>query len=160
MTSQVQALSTQKISVRTKLSGESESHSRTLLKCRDLIDISDEPEARGGTNEGLAPTEMALGALIACTNVITHKIAAKNDIDIVDISFDLDAQFNRLGVTLQEEVMVPFPEIVLNIELTSLANDEQLTILKSDLEKYCPVAKVFSSSGSKLTTNWSIKKPK
>ena len=92
--------------------------------------------------------------------MITHKIAANNDIDIVDISFDLDAQFNRLGVTLQEEVIVPFPEIVLNIELTSLANDEQLAILKSDLEKYCPVAKVFSSSGSKLITNWSIKKPK
>ena len=155
----VQALSKQKVSVRTKLSGESESHSRTLLRCRDLIDISDEPEVRGGTNEGLAPTEMALGALIACTNVITHKIAAKNGIDIVDIQFDLDAQFNRLGVTLQEEVMVPFPEILLDIELTTSASDEQLSILKSDLDKYCPVAKVFAASGSNIVTNWSIKRP-
>ena len=36
------------------LSGEAESHSRTLLKARDLIDVSDEPEERGGTNEGFA----------------------------------------------------------------------------------------------------------
>lgn len=155
----VQAASKQKVSVRTKLSGESESHSRTLLKCRDLIDISDEPEIRGGTNEGFAPTEMALGALIACTNVITHKIAAKNDIDIIDIKFNLDAQFNRLGVTLQEEVMVPFPEILLNIELTSDLSEAQLDILKTDLDKYCPVAKMFAASGSKVINNWSVKRP-
>ena len=58
-------LAKQKINVRTKLTGQSESHSRTLLKTRDLIDVSDEPEVRGGSNEGFAPTEMALAALIA-----------------------------------------------------------------------------------------------
>ena len=154
-----QALNKQKVNVRTKLSGHAESHSRTLLKCRDLIDIADEPEVRGGTNEGLAPTEMALGALIACTNVITHKIAAKNGIHISDMNVDLDAQFNRLGVTLQEEVMVPFPEILLHIRLTTSADQEQLNVLKTDLDKYCPVAKVFSQSGSKVITEWSVTRP-
>ena len=155
----IQPLNKQKVNVRTKLSGQAESHSRTLLKCRDLIDVADEPEVRGGTNEGLAPTEMALGALIACTNVITHKIAAKNDIEITDMKVDLDAQFNRLGVTLQEEVMVPFPEILLHINLTTTATDEQLNILKTDLDKYCPVAKVFAQSGSKIITEWLVSRP-
>ncbi len=155
----VTPLHKQKVNVRTKLSGNAESHSRTLLRSRDLIDVSDEPEVRGGTNEGFAPTEMALGALIACSNVITHKIAAKNGIEIDELDFDLDAQFNRLGVTLQEEVMVPFPEILLNINMTTNASDEQIEILKSDLDKYCPVAKVFSQSGSKIITEWSIKRP-
>ena len=154
-----QALNKQKVNVRTKLSGRAESHSRTLLKCRDLIDIADEPEVRGGTNEGLAPTERALGALIACTNVITHKIAAKNGIHISDMNVDLDAQFNRLGVTLQEEVMVPFPEILLHIRLTTSVDQEQLNVLKTDLDKYCPVAKVFSQSGSKVITEWSVTRP-
>ena len=155
----VQPLEKQKVNVRTKVSGSSESHSRTLLKCRDLIDVADEPEVRGGTNEGLAPTEMALASLIACSNVITHKIAAKNNINIEQIDIDLDAQFNRLGVTLQEEVMVPFPEIVMNIKMTTDATDEQLERLKSDLDKYCPVAKVFSQSGSNIITEWSVTKP-
>jgi len=152
-------LAKQKINVRTKLSGQSESHSRTLLKTRDLIDVSDKPEVRGGSNEGFAPTEMALGALIACSNVITHKIAAKNNIDITAISFDLDAEFNRLGVTLQEEVMVPFPEILLNIKLTTSASEEQLDILKTELDKFCPVAKVFAQSGSNIITEWSVTRP-
>ena len=148
-----------KTKVHTKLKGEAEGHSRTLLRCRDLIDVSDEPIERGGTNEGLAPTEMALGALIACTNVITHKIAAKHNIVIDDASFDLDAEFNRLGVTLQEEVLVPFPEIVLDINLTTSASDQEIDVLKTELDKFCPVAKVFSAAGSKIINRWHITRP-
>lgn len=145
-----------KTSVRTKLTGESESHSRTLLRSRDLIDISDEPEARGGSNEGFAPTEMALASLLACSNVITHKIAAKNNIDIQHIDFEVDAEFNRLGVTLQDEIDVPFPEILLTIKLKTSASEQELDILKQDLPRFCPVAKVFSQSGSKITTKWLV----
>ncbi len=145
-----------KTSVRTKLTGESESHSRTLLRSRDLIDISDEPEARGGSNEGFAPTEMALASLLACSNVISHKIAAKNNIDIQHIDFEIDAEFNRLGVTLQDEIDVPFPEILLTIKLKTSASEQELDILKQDLPRFCPVAKVFSQSGSKITTKWLV----
>ena len=148
-----------KRSVRTKLTAEAESHSRTLLKTRDLMDVSDEPEERGGTNEGLAPTEMALAALMACSNVITHKIAAKNGVEILSLDIDLDAEFTRLGVMLEEEIDVPFPEILLTINISSSSSDEKIDILKADLPKYCPVAKVFSQSGSKIVTEWNVTRP-
>ena len=137
-------------SVRTKLSAEAESHSRTVLRTRDLMDISDEPEARGGTNEGFAPTEMALASLMACSNVITHKIAHKNNVEIIALDFKVDAEFTRLGVMLEEEIDIPFPEILLTINLTTDASDEKIDILKTDLPKYCPVAKVFSQSGTNV----------
>ena len=124
-----------------------------------IIDVADEPEARGGTNEGFAPTEMALASLIACSNVISHKIAHKNGIKIIDMNFELDAAFNRLGVTLQEEVDVPFPEILLTINITTPASDKELQILKDDLPRFCPVAKVFEQSGSKIKTDWVVKQP-
>ncbi len=73
-----------------------------MLKVRDLVDVSDEPEERGGTNEGFAPTEFFLSSLLACSNVISHKIAAKNDINLMSIELSMDTGFNRLGVTLQE----------------------------------------------------------
>ncbi len=148
-----------KTTVRTKVSGEAESHSRTLLRSRDLIDVSDEPEVRGGTNEGFAPTEMALAALIACTNVISHKIAKKNGIEIISIAFDLDAEFNRLGVTLEEEIDIPFPEVLMTIKLSTNASDSELEVLKRDLPKYCPVSKVFVQSGSNVLTQWVITRP-
>jgi len=85
--------------VRYTLSAEAESHARTLLKTRDLVDISDEPEIRGGTNEGFAPTELCLSSLMACSNVISHKICKKNDIEVLDMKLSIDAEFCRMGVT-------------------------------------------------------------
>ena len=149
---------TPKTTVRTKVSAVSESHSRTLLKVRDLIDIADEPEVRGGTNEGLAPTEMAIAAFLACTNVIGHKVAKMHGIDIQSMEIDADAEFNRLGVTLQEEVDVPFPEILLTIRLTTSSSDEELEALKRDLPRFCPVGKVFEQSGTNVVTDWVVTK--
>ncbi len=145
--------------VRYKLSGFAESHSRTLLKVRDLVDVSDEPLERGGTNEGLAPTEFFLSALIACSNVISHKIAKQNSIRLESLEISLDAGFNRLGVTLQEEVDLPFPDIKLRIEATTDAPEEQMEILKRDLPRFCPVSKMIRQAGTKVDTEWVITRP-
>ena len=142
-----------------RLKGTAESHSLTLLKTRDLIDISDEPEERGGTNEGFAPTEFILGGLAACTNVISNKIARKNGFSIEAMEIEVAAKFNRLGVILQEEVDLVFPEITLKIEVTTSATEEQQQILKSDLPKYCAVSKVIRQSGTNIIDQWQFKKP-
>jgi uncharacterized OsmC-like protein len=80
--------------VRCKLWGSAVSHARTLLKARDLVDVSDEPEERGGINEGFAPTEFFLVALLACSNVISHKIAKKNDINLESFDLSMGTGFN------------------------------------------------------------------
>ncbi len=145
--------------VRYKISATAESHSRTLLKTRDLVDVSDEPFERNGTNEGFAPTEFFLSSLAACSNVISHKIAKKNDIDLKEFEISMDIGFNRLGVILQEEVDLPFPDIQLRIEATTDAPDEKLEILKRDLPRYCPVAKMIEAAGTKIDTEWVITRP-
>ena len=145
--------------VRAKVSGVAESHSLTLLKARDLVDVSDEPPERGGTNEGLAPTELFLASLVACSNVISHKIAKKNSIQLNSLEISLDAGFNRLGVTLQEEVDLPFPDIKLRIEISTDATAEQLEILKRDLPRYCPVSKMIEQAGTKIDTEWVVNRP-
>lgn len=145
--------------VRYKLSGSAESHSRTLLKVRDLVDVSDEPVERGGTNEGLAPTEFFLSALIACSNVISHKIAKQNGIRLESLEISLDAGFNRLGVMLQEEVDLPFPDIKLRIEAITDAPEEQMEILERDLPRFCPVSKMIRQAGTKVDTEWVITRP-
>ena len=145
--------------VRYKLSGSAESHSRTLLKVRDLVDVSDEPVERGGTNEGLAPTEFFLSALIACSNVISHKIAKQNGIRLESLEISLNAGFNRLGVMLQEEVDLPFPDIKLRIEAITDAPEEQMEILERDLPRFCPVSKMIRQAGTKVDTEWVITRP-
>ena len=148
-----------KTTIRAKVSGVAESHSLTLLKARDLVDVSDEPPERGGTNEGLAPTELFLASLVACSNVISHKIAKKNNIQLNSLEISLDAGFNRLGVTLQEEVDLPFPDIKLRIEINTDASADQLEILKRDLPRFCPVAKMIEQAGTKIDTEWVVRHP-
>ncbi len=145
--------------VRYSISGSAESHSRTLLKVRDLVDVSDEPEERGGTNEGFAPTEFFLASLLACSNVISHKIAKKNGINLDSFELSMDIGFNRLGVTLQEEIDVPFTGIKLRIEATTDATDDKLEILKRDLPRYCPIAKMISAAGTPIETEWVFIRP-
>jgi uncharacterized OsmC-like protein len=149
----------QKSVVRYTLNGSAESHSRTLLRARDLVDVSDEPEERGGTNEGFAPTELFLSSLMACSNVISHKIAKKHDINLIAYELSMDVEFNRLGVTLQEEVELPFPAIALRIEATTDSSDEKLEILKRDLPRYCPIAKMIAAAGTRLETEWVFNRP-
>ena len=83
------------------------SHSLAEVSARDLTQLIDEPQERGGTNKGFTPTETALSALIGCTNVIGHKVAASHGIDIGTLDISAKARFDRRGVTLQEEIEIP-----------------------------------------------------
>ena len=148
-----------KLIVHQEVHGVAESHCRTVLKTRDLIDVSDEPVERGGTNEGFAPTEFMLAGLVACTNVILHRIAAKHGVEIEDMNIAVDASFDRRGVTLQEEIDIPYPEIRLMIELTTRASDDELAPLKQELRRYCPVSKVISQSGTAIIEEWTVTRP-
>ena len=77
-------------------------------------------------------------------------------IDAMDI--DVEAQFDRRGVTLQEDVQVPFPTMVLNINIKSPDDAADFDKVKVDLQKFCPIAKVIRESGTVITENWNISK--
>lgn len=145
--------------VKMKLQGACPSHARTDVSVRDLSLTIDEPKERGGTNSGPSPTETLMSALIACTNVIPHKIAAKHGIAIAAMSVHLEAAFDRRGVILAEEIAVPFPEVTLTINLTSAASAAEIETLKSELAMFCPVSKVIRQSGTKITEIWNVDRP-
>src|SRR5260370_37713390 len=98
---------TPKTVVTMRLSGNCASHSRTDVSVRDVKTTIDEPTERGGTNQGLTPTETLMASLIGCTNVITHKVAEKNGVDIDSLSVKLEARFDRRGGTPAHQVNRP-----------------------------------------------------
>lgn len=142
--------------VSMRLQGDCRSHSRTDVSVRDCNLVIDEPAERGGTNAGASPTETMLGALAGCTNVITHKIAASMGVEIAAMKVDVDAQFDRRGVTLAEDIAVPFPRIKLTIALTTAADESQVAAIRRDLERFCPVSKVLRESGSMIEEEWIV----
>jgi uncharacterized OsmC-like protein len=129
-------------------------HSRTEIPVRDLNVVIDEPVERGGTNMGPSPTEAAMTALIACTNVIGHKNAKKLGVDLGEVEIDAACKFDRRGVLLEEEIDVPFPEVVLTVNCNTPASQEELTQVGIETSKYCAIAKLFESAGTDLTVNW------
>lgn len=144
----------QKTTIKIKLAGKGNSHSRSETTVRDVVGVIDEPVERGGTNEGLAPTETAFASLIGCTNVIGHKCADKLGVDIGQLDFDMEVDFDRRGVLLMEEVEVPFQAIRLTVTASGPASQSELETVGIETEKYCPITKLYANSGTKLTVIW------
>lgn len=144
----------QKAIMTIKLGGKGTSHSRSEMNVRDLVSVIDEPIERGGTNEGVSPTEAAFSALVGCTNVIGHKCAQKLGVDIGHMDFTMEVDFDRRGVLLMEEVEVPFKAIRLNVISDGALSQSELDHVGIETAKFCPLAKLYENSGTDLTVTW------
>ncbi len=69
----------------------------------------------------------------------------------------LEADFDRRGVTLAEEVAIPFPSMTLTIDVQSDASAAQIEQLRRELAMFCPIAKLVRASGTELTEIWNVK---
>ena len=144
----------EKTVVKLRARGNGLSHSRTDVGIRDLTFSIDEPVARGGTNLGPAPTEAAVAALAGCTNVIGHKCAARLGVDIGHLDIEIACEFDRRGVTLEEEIDVPFVALRQVVTCDGSLSEDDLQQVAGDVAKYCPLSKLFEQSGTALETIW------
>ena len=143
-----------KTSVTLTAKADCPSHAQAEVAVRDLVQMIDEPTERGGTNKGFTPTDTALSALIGCTNVIGHKCADKLGVDIGHLQISVKCRFNRLGVTLSDEVDVPFEEIDLVVIADGAATQDELNAVAVEVAKYCPLAKLFRGAGTVINEDW------
>ena len=149
----------EKTVVTQRIHGDCPTHSRTEIFTRDVKTIVDEPKERDGTNLGPSPTETLVAALIACTNVISHKCAKKHGVNFKAMSIDAESMLDRRGTQLIEEVEVPFPKIRLVINVTTDASEADMEKVKADLHRFCPVSKVIRNSGTEIDEVWNVARP-
>lgn len=143
-----------KTTVKLQAAAACPTHSRSDIRIRDLQFHIDEPTERGGTNSGPTPTDTALSALIGCTNVIGHKCADKLGVDIGHLEVTASCNFDRRGVTLAEEIDTPFQSIELTVVCHGPATQAQLDDVAAEVEKFCPLTKLFVHAGTRLETTW------
>ena len=62
--------------------------------------------------------------------------------------------FNKDGASIVQEVDIPFPEINMDIEISTDASESDLIEVQKQLAMYCPIAKVIRNSGTKINENW------
>jgi uncharacterized OsmC-like protein len=149
----------EKISVTQHIHGSCPTHWRTEISVRDVKAVIDEPKEREGTNMGPTPTETMVAALIACTNVISHKCAKKHGVELKTMTINAESTLDRRGTQLLEEIEVPFPKIRLLIDVTTDATKAQLEKVKADLHRFCPISKVVRNSGTELEEVWNVTRP-
>lgn len=131
-------------------------HARADITFRDLTFAIDEPSERGGSNAGPTPTETALAALIGCTNVIGHKCADGLGADIGHLDIAAKCIFDRRGVTLEEEIEIPFRRIELTITSYGSASHVALQRVAQQFGKYCPLSKLFKAAGTEIEEIWQL----
>ena len=78
---------------------------------------------------------------------------------IINMEININAKFDRRGVTFEQEGIMPFPEIEVNIDLTTKDNEEKIEDMKSLLAKHCPISTLLRHAGTNLTENWNIIRP-
>ena len=143
-----------KTEVKLRAKADCPSHSRADVAIRDLLFAIDEPVERGGTNAGPTPTDTALAALIGCTNVIGHKCAHKLGVDIGHLEISATCDFDRRGVTLEEEIDVPFRRVELLVQCHGSATNEAVQQVAQEVRKYCPLSKLFVAAGTEVIDVW------
>jgi uncharacterized OsmC-like protein len=144
----------QKIKVKLRVNGYCPTHSRCEVSVRDVGMTIDEPVERGGTNAGPAPTDTALAALVGCTNTIGHKCARALGVDIGHLDIAVVCDLDRRGVTLQEEIEVPFERIDLMVNCSGAASQADLDRVAAEVRKFCPVSKLFRRAGTEIVEHW------
>ncbi|MEN8833294.1 OsmC family protein [Pacificibacter sp.] len=132
------------------------SHSRTDVDVRDLTVTIDEPIARGGTNLGPSPTETVPVALASCLSVISHKVAENLGVHLAYMTIGVVAKFDRRGVTLSEEIDVPFVQMDVEIKVTTNSTPEEIEVFRTDVGRFCPVSKMLRQSGTVVNENWNV----
>ena len=147
---------TQKTTVTQRIQGNCPTHTRTDVATRDVKSVIDEPKEREGTNMGLTPVETMVAALIGCTNVISHKCAKKHGVELKAMSIEAESTLDRRGTQLLEEIEVPLPKIRLLINVTTDASDADVEKVKTDLHRFCPIAKVVRNSGTQIEEIWNV----
>ncbi|WOD07013.1 OsmC family protein [Marinomonas sp. GJ51-6] len=137
-----------------KAEAQCQSHSRSDVLIRDLVQIIDEPVERGGTNQEPTPTESVIATFIGCTNVIAHKCAKQLNIPLGNLSISASCEFDRRGVLLEEEIDVPFKKITLTVQTNPTVNKTERDHVVAQVEKYCPLTKLFQQAGTEIEAIW------
>lgn len=146
-----------KTTVKLSATAECPTHARSEFAVRDLEFNVDEPVARGGSNTGPSPTETALAALIGCTNVIGHRCAEHLGVAMGHLTIAASCDFDRRGVTLSEEIDVPFQRIELKITYDGPASEAEVARVAAEVKKYCPLSKLFTGAGTEIVETWTPK---
>lgn len=145
--------------IRVELEGHCPTMSLTEVRVRKHSIVIDEPPYRHGTDVGATPLEVMLSALIACTNVISRRIAHERGIDLAIKRIGCVGHLDHRGIDMEADVPVPFPKIELTIDAVTSASEDDFASLRRELKIRCPMSVILTQAGTVIEENWTLSAP-
>ncbi|PYG31023.1 OsmC family protein [Pelagimonas varians] len=137
-----------------KVTGGQDTTTKSHATARGKTVVIDEPIQRGGTDEGPMPVEYLFMGLLGCTQVISNKLAAHNGVSFTNMDIDIAVTMDSHGTRLISPVAIPFPEVVLDINVTYVGAREGAVAVTQQLKHHCAVSKMLQESGTRVIENW------
>jgi uncharacterized OsmC-like protein len=115
------------------------------VKSRNFEITVDEPKNLGGTDTGMNPVEMVLGALGACQAIVARVFARKFKIEFSDFWVELEGDLDPDGFMHKADVRKGYSEIRYNIHIKTDAPKEKVEEFVAFIEDTCPVGDTLAN---------------
>lgn len=110
------------------------------VKIREFAPFSmDEPEILGGTDKAPNPVEMLIGAAASCFAITFEVMASQNNIELKNVSIEIDAQLNAAVFLGLEEGKGGILNPVITLTADTSADKETLKKVAETALKNSPV---------------------
>lgn len=115
------------------------------VKSRDFEITVDEPKSLGGTDTGMNPVEMVLGALGACQAIVAGAFAKQHDMTFNDFWVELEGDLDTDGFLGLSDVRKGYSEIRYNIHIDTDEPREKVEKFIEFIEATCPVGDTIAN---------------
>lgn len=109
------------------------------ITARNHTLLIDEPKPFG-TDMGMTPVELLLGALGSCKSLVFKMMAQKLKIAYTQFEISLEGDFDSAGYQGDPSVAIGFSEIRTYYDIDTTAPKEEIQRLIDYVESHCPVA--------------------
>jgi uncharacterized OsmC-like protein len=119
--------------------------------------VTDEPEARGGTNTGASPLAHMTASLASCQAVQIVKVAEAMRFDHGAIAITANTTTDRIESPKGGDKVMRFSAASLEISIETDEPEARIDRLKVLSEDRCPVGNLFADAGFEPVIEWTIK---
>ncbi|KIY23512.1 MULTISPECIES: OsmC family protein [Mesobacillus] len=128
------------------------------VQARNFHITIDEPEKLGGTNEGMNPVEMLLGALGACQTIVARVYSHKFKVELEEFRVEIEGDIDTDGFMNKSDVRRGYSDIRYTYYIKSPSPEENIRELADFIAKTCPVDDTISNPVHVSRTNIVIEK--
>lgn len=118
--------------------------------------VTDEPEARGGTNTGASPLMHLTTSLATCQTVQIIKVAEAMRFEHGAINIEASTTTDRIAAVEGDAKVMRFCAAALEIEIETNEPENRIERLKKLSEDACPVGMLFTDAGYDPEITWSV----